>query len=277
MKPRALMLTGFGINCNYETGYALSMPGIEMEVDACHLNDLIAEPSRLNRAHLFVLPGGFSYGDHIGSGRVLGNRLKARVGEAILRFIAEGKLILGICNGFQVLVKMGLLPGNPGVSANPWAQRATLIRNDSGRFEDRWVHLRVREGNPCPFLKGISQLYFPVRHGEGKLVFAEGVLSEVIANGQDVLRYCDEQGNPVSHYPENPNGSEGNLAGLCNVSGRVFGLMPHPEAFLHRTNHPRWTREDLPEEGQGVALFRNAAAFIRNEFCRRAKSQAEVA
>lgn len=277
MKPRALMVTGFGINCNYETGYALSMPGIEMEVDACHLNDLIADPTRLDKAHLFVLPGGFSYGDHIGSGRVLGNRLKARAGEAILRFIADGKLVLGICNGFQVLVKMGLLPGNPNGSANPWAQTATLIRNDSGRFEDRWVHLKVREGNPCPFLSGIDHLYFPVRHGEGKLVFAEGVLSEVMANGQDVLRYCDANGNPTSQYPENPNGSEGNLAGLCNSSGRVFGLMPHPEAFLHRTNHPRWTREDLPDEGQGVAVFRNAANFIRKEFGRKPVNRADAA
>ncbi len=277
MKPRALMVTGFGINCNYETGYALSMPGIEMEVDACHLNDLIADPTRLHKAHLFVLPGGFSYGDHIGSGRVLGNRLKARAGEAILRFIADGKLVLGICNGFQVLVKMGLLPGNPNGSANPWVQRATLIRNDSGRFEDRWVHLKVRDGNPCPFLSGIDHLYFPVRHGEGKLVFAEGVLSEVMANGQDVLRYCDANGNPTSQYPENPNGSEGNLAGLCNSSGRVFGLMPHPEAFLHRTNHPRWTREDLPDEGQGVAVFRNAANFIRKEFGRKPVNRADAA
>ncbi len=272
MKPKALMLTGFGINCNYETGYALSMAGVEIEVDACHLNDLVADPSRLEKAHLFVLPGGFSYGDHISSGRVLGNRLKARVGEAILRFAAEGKLILGICNGFQVLVKMGLLPGNLADLDNPWNQRATLIRNDSGRFEDRWVHLKVREGNPCPFLTGLSQLYFPVRHGEGKLVFAEGVLAEVRANGQDVLRYCNEQGELTAQYPENPNGSEGNLAGLCSANGRIFGLMPHPEAFLHRTNHPCWTRLELPEEGQGVALFRNAADFIRREFCSTGRS-----
>jgi phosphoribosylformylglycinamidine synthase len=268
LKPRALVLTGFGINCDYETGYALSMPGVEMEVDACHANDLVAEPERLDRAHLFVLPGGFSYGDHLGSGRVLGNRLKTRVGEAILRFVGEGKLVLGICNGFQVLVKMGLLPGNPPGTEPEWTQRATLFRNDSGRFEDRWVHLKVREGNPCAFLEGIDDLYLPVRHGEGKLIFAEGVLDEVIESGQDVIRYAGPLGNPTSVYPENPNGSQGNLAALCDVTGRIFGLMPHPEAFLHRTNHPRWTREDLPEEGQGVALFRNAAQYLRKEFCR---------
>jgi phosphoribosylformylglycinamidine synthase len=199
------------------------------------------------------------------------------VGEAILRFVSEGKLVLGICNGFQVLVKMGLIPGNPAGSDNPWAQRATLIRNDSSRFEDRWVHLKVRAGNPCPFLTGIDRLYFPIRHGEGKLVFAEGVLAEVRANGQDVLRYCDEKGEPTAHYPENPNGSEGSLAGLCSASGRVFGLMPHPEAFLHKTNHPCWTRENLPEEGQGVVLFRNAADFIRREFCRNPASRADAA
>jgi phosphoribosylformylglycinamidine synthase len=256
------MLTGFGINCDYETGFALSMQGVEMEVDACHLNDLVADPSRLDRAHLFVLPGGFSYGDHIASGRVLGNRLKSRVGEAIQKFKRDGKLILGICNGFQVLVKMGLLPGSEN---GGWKQTATLTRNDSGHFEDRWVHLRVRPDNGCVFLSGIVRLYFPVRHGEGKMVFAEGELARVQSAGFDVLHYADADGAPTSAYPANPNGSEGSVAGLCDQTGRVFGLMPHPEAFLHRTNHPTWTREELPEEGQGVAIFRNAAEFIRRE------------
>jgi phosphoribosylformylglycinamidine synthase len=212
-----------------------------------------------------VIPGGFSYGDHLGSGRVLANRLKTRVGEALLRFIAEGKLILGICNGFQVLVKMGLLPGNRDHS-NPWKQTATLMRNDSGRFEDRWVSLKVNPENPCPFLTGLNRLYFPVRHGEGKLVFSKGTLSEITGQHQDVLYYTDTEGNPTAEYPANPNGSEGNLAGICNPNGRIFGLMPHPEAYLHRTNHPCWTRLDLPEEGEGVQLFRNAAEFIRKEF-----------
>lgn len=265
MKPRALVLTGFGINCDYETGFALSMPGVGMEVEKCHSNDLVAEPNRLDRAHLFVIPGGFSYGDHLGSGRVLGNRLKTRVGEALARFLAEGKLVLGICNGFQVLVKMGLLPGGGSEDLEDWTQRATLFRNDSGRFEDRWVHLKVREGHNCVFLRGIEKLYLPVRHGEGKLVFGEGVYEEVKANGRDVLRYADSEGNPTSRYPDCPNGSEHSLAGLSDATGRVFGLMPHPEAFLFRTNHPRWTREELPEEGQGVAIFRNAAEYVRRE------------
>lgn len=262
MKPRALMITGFGINCDYETGYALSMPGVEMEVDACHANDLVADPGRLDRAHLFVIPGGFSYGDHLGSGRVLGNRIRTRLGPTLERFLAEGKLILGICNGFQVLVKMGLLPG---VTGQRFSQTATLMRNDCGRFEDRWVHLGVRKDSPCVFLQGIDRIYLPVRHGEGKLVFAEGVLDSVRSGKQDVLWYTDSEGTPTDQYPANPNKSEGNVAGLCDPTGRVFGLMPHPEAFLHRTNHPRWTREDLPEEGQGVALFRNAARYIRAE------------
>jgi phosphoribosylformylglycinamidine synthase len=267
MKPRALMVTGFGINCDYETGYALSMPGVEMEVDACHANDLAADPSRLDRAHLFVIPGGFSYGDHIGSGRVLGNRLKTRAGEALRRFVSEGKLVLGICNGFQVLVKMGLLPGHGLDDPTDWTQNATLMRNDSGRFEDRWVRLRVRQENRCVFLQGLDRLYLPVRHGEGKLVFAKGVRNQVEAGEQEVLSYADEEGLPTSHYPENPNGSEGNIAGLCDATGRIFGLMPHPEAFLSRWNHPRWTREEAPEEGDGVAFFRNAAEYIRKELC----------
>lgn len=265
MKPHALVLTGFGINCDYETTYALSMPGVEMEVDACHLNDLVADTSRLERAQIFVIPGGFSYGDHIGSGRVLGNRLRTRVGAALLKFIDEGKLILGICNGFQVLVKLGLLPGTPMEADNPWKQTATLMRNDSGRYEDRWVRLKVRPDHHSPFLDGIESLFLPIRHGEGKLVFADGVLEETVSHQQDVLRYCDSEGVPSSQYPFNPNGSEDNLAGLCDRTGRIFGLMPHPEAFLHRTNHPSWTREELPDEGQGVALFRNAANYIRQE------------
>jgi phosphoribosylformylglycinamidine synthase len=264
-EPRALMITGFGINCDYETGYALSMPGVEMKVDACHLNDLVADPSRMDRAHLFVLPGGFSYGDHIASGRVMANRLKTRVGDAILRFIKDGKLVLGICNGFQVLVKMGLLPGNGLSEDSKWKQDATLARNDSGRFEDRWVHLTVREDNRSVFLKGVDSLYLPVRHGEGKLVFAEGWLQKVRERKQDLLSYASADGEPTSEYPGNPNGSEGNLAGLCDKTGRILGMMPHPEGYLHRTNHPTWTREDLPEEGQGVAIFRNAAEYIRNE------------
>lgn len=264
-RPKALMLTGFGINCDYETGYALSMPGVEMEVDACHLNDLAADPSRLDGAHLFVLPGGFSYGDHLGSGRVLANRLKTRVGEAILRFIDEGKLILGVCNGFQVLVKMGLLPGNGTQCENPWRQTATLFRNDSGRFEDRWVTLAAAPNRSCVFLEGVNRLEVPIRHGEGKLIFEGGVLETIERNGQAVLFYADAEGKPTSDYPLNPNGSQGNIAGLCDASGRVFGLMPHPEAFLHRTNHPNWTRLDLPEEGQGAAIFKNAANYIRRE------------
>jgi phosphoribosylformylglycinamidine synthase len=259
------MVTGFGINCDYETRHALSMPGVEMEVDACHLNDLVADPNRLDRAHLLVVPGGFSYGDHIASGRVLGNRLKSRVGEAILRFVGEGKLVLGVCNGFQVLVKMGLLPGGGRNSGNPWKQEATLTHNDSGRFEDRWVHLRVKPDNPCVFLQGLDRLYFPIRHGEGKLIFAEGIHDRVEAANQDVLHYATSDGNPTGEYPSNPNGSEHNIAGLCDETGRIFGLMPHPEAFLHRTNHPHWTRLDLPEEGQGVSIFRNAASFLRSE------------
>ena len=266
-KPKALMITGFGINCDYETGYALSMPGVDMEVDACHLNDLVAVPGRLDSAHLLVIPGGFSYGDHIASGRVLANRLKTRVGDAIQKHIDEWKLILGICNGFQVLVKMGLLPGHDPGEEDLWKQEATLTRNDSGRFEDRWVYLGVREDNNSPFLDGLSKLYLPIRHGEGKLLFRNGGLERVAEMAQDVLRYCDADGNSTDEYPKNPNGSEGNLAGLCDRTGRIFGMMPHPEAFLHRTNHPTWTRLDLPEEGQGVAIFQNAAEYIRTNLC----------
>ena len=181
--------------------------------------------------------------------------------EELLKFINAGGLILGVCNGFQLMVKLGLLPA---LSGNFTRQSATLTFNDSGRFEDRWVYLRANAQSPCVFTKELDTVYYPVRHGEGKFVpESNAILEQIERKNLTVFQYGNADGSVTMDYPANPNGSVRAIAGICNESGRLFGLMPHPEAFLHRTNHPRWTREDLPEEGQGLAVFKNAVSFIR--------------
>ena len=183
--------------------------------------------------------------------------------EELLQFIKAGKLILGVCNGFQLMVKLGLLPA---LNGNYTEQSATLTFNDSGRFEDRWVYLKANAQSPCVFTRGIDVVYLPVRHGEGKFIpESDAILEQIEKKNLCALQYCTDDGAPTMDYPANPNGSINAIAGICNETGRLFGLMPHPEAYLHRTNHPRWTRENLPEEGQGLAIFRNAVNFIRSK------------
>jgi len=182
--------------------------------------------------------------------------------DHILEFIQAGKLIIGICNGFQLLVKLGLLPAFD----NNYGERlVSLTYNDSGRFEDRWVWLRVNQESPCVFTRGLKRLYFPVRHGEGKfMVQNEEVLNKLVARQQIVLQYIHPRtGNPTEEYPYNPNGSVMAIAGICDATGRIFGLMPHPEAFNHTTNHPRWTREEISENELGLVIFRNAVEYIQ--------------
>ncbi len=257
MTPKALILTGYGINCDMETRHAFKLAGAEAE--RVHLTDLIGGTRNLSDFHILALPGGFSFGDDIASGKVLANMIKYNLGGQVREFINAGKLIIGICNGFQAMVKMGLLPAFGGDYST---QDVTLTFNDSGRFEDRWVHLKSNKSSKCVFTKGIGSIYLPVRHGEGKFVAKnQQILTRLKKNNQVVFRYVDNEGNPGG-YPHNPNGSEDNIAAICDETGRVFGIMPHPEAFQHRTNHPAWTREELPEEGAGIAIFRNAVEYI---------------
>ncbi|HEY9246884.1 MAG TPA: phosphoribosylformylglycinamidine synthase subunit PurQ, partial [Candidatus Methanoperedens sp.] len=225
------------------------------------LKDLVEGAEVLHEFHILALPGGFSFGDDIASGKVLANMIKYNLGNEINEFINVGKLIIGICNGFQAMVKMGLLPAFNG---DYGTQEVTLTFNDSGRFEDRWVYLEGNTGSRCVFTKGIENIYLPVRHGEGKFAVKNPeVLARLKKDGQIALRYVDRDGK-YAGYPANPNGSIDNIAGICDMTGKIFGMMPHPEAFLHRTNHPRWTREELPEEGAGVAIFRNAVEYVRD-------------
>jgi phosphoribosylformylglycinamidine synthase I len=258
MKPKSLILTGYGINCDIETAHAFKLAGADAE--RVHLNDLINGARRLSDYHILAFPGGFSFGDDIASGKVLANMIKYNLGENIQEFIDAGKLIIGICNGFQAMVKMGLLPAFDGDYS---AQEVTLTFNDSGRFEDRWVHLNANKRSNCVFTKGIETIYLPVRHGEGKFVAKNPqVFARLKKKNHIVFQYTDSEGKPAG-YPYNPNGSIDNIAAICDGTGRVFGMMPHPEAFQHRTNHPRWTREELPEEGAGIAIFRNAVEYVK--------------
>lgn len=269
-KVKAIVLTGNGTNCEIEMAHACKLAGAD-QVDIVHISELLYGEKRLAKYSFLNLPGGFLDGDDLGSAKAGANRfLHARIDdekemliEELLQFINSGGLILGVCNGFQLMVKLGLLPALDG---NFTRQSSTLTFNDSGRFEDRWVYLQANRQSPCVFTRDIELAYYPVRHGEGKFVAEnDGVLEQIEKKNLVAFRYCLPDGSPTIDYPANPNGSVNAIAGICNETGRLFGLMPHPEAYLHCTNHPRWTREDLPEEGQGVAIFRNAVNFIRSK------------
>ena len=266
MKPRVLVLTGYGINCDYETEHAFNMSRVGGRAERVHVSDLVTASSNgsnnksLNDYDILAIPGGFSYGDDIPAGKALASRLKHHLREQLDKFIADGKLIIGICNGFQVLVKMGLLPA---VDKRYGEQQVTLTYNDSNKYEDRWVYLKANPKSRCIFTKGIDRIYLPVRHGEGKLLTRDAeLLKRLHRRGQVALQYVDKDGDSAG-YPHNPNGSRDDIAGLCDPTGRIFGLMPHPEAYLFKTNHPRWTREKVPSEGMGVAIFRNAITFVK--------------
>ena len=265
-RPRVLVLTGYGINCERETAHAFNLPAVGGNAETLHISDLIAQPDQLDAYHILALPGGFAFGDDISAGIVLATKLRYRLQQPLSKFLSDGKLVIGICNGFQALVRLGLLPA---VTGEWWRQDATLTDNDSGKFEDRWVHLQINPACPSPFVQHMDGCYLPVRHGEGKFVPRDPeVLRLLQANHQIAARYCappgtDGQGGTAVDYPWNPNGSVDNIAAVCDPSGRIFGLMPHPEAYVTRVQHPRWTRETLPEEGFGVQLFRNAVDFAR--------------
>ncbi len=265
---QALVLTGFGLNCDHETAYALELAGAHAQ--RVHINALIDGEVNLDDFQLMVFGGGFSWGDDHGAGVVQAVRLQSHLGERLMRFIERGNLMIGICNGFQTLVNMGLLPGFDGDYTR---RQVALVHNDCGNFRDQWVDLQIDSASPCVFTRGLSHIQLPVRHGEGKLIASADVIDRLIADHQVVMRYADEQGRPAGgRFPDNPNGSLDDIAGICDATGRIFGLMPHPEAFNHYTNHPDWTwrRERLRRQGKtmdtdmtvGVQLFRNAVRRI---------------
>lgn len=253
VKVKTLILRAPGTNCDVETLVAFKQAG--SEVDSAHVNELLHREKLLSDYQIMVIPGGFTYGDDISAGKILANELRLKLGDDIHRFVDDGRLILGICNGFQVLVKAGILPKLTDEKSQP----LTLAGNDSGKFECRWVYLRVSETSPCIFTRGISTMYLPVAHAEGKVMAEPGVIEELNV----VLYYADETGNVQAGYPYNPNGSADNIAGICDASGRIFALMPHPERFVRWTQHPRWTREPLRNYGDGLQIFVNAVEWAK--------------
>ncbi len=256
-KPKVIVLRAAGTNCDLETRFAFEHCGADAEL--VHINDLLRGEKSLNQYHILTIPGGFTYGDDLGGGRVLANLLRFKLKGDIEKFITDGKLIFGICNGFQVLVKTGLLPGpDTGV------QEVTLTFNDSGKFEDRWVYLKKEANGKCVFTRGAQAVvYLPVAHSEGKFLPKDQDLFRRLEEGrQIVLRYVDEEGNAAG-YPHNPNGSFENVAGISDPTGRIFGLMPHPERHIFRTQHPRWTRGASNGEPDGLLFFRNGVEWVR--------------
>jgi phosphoribosylformylglycinamidine synthase len=269
-KARAIVITGNGTNCEVEAAHACRLGGFD-EAVIVHISELLAGEVRLDDFHFLNLTGGFLDGDDLGSAKAQANRftyarvddLEEHLLEQLLRFIRAEKPILGVCNGFQLMVKMGLLPALGGAYLT---QEATLTFNDCGRFQDRWVYLKADSASPSIFTKGIERgIYLPIRHGEGKFVAASAVvLDRIEAQHLATLKYSlPDYSAPTMEFPLNPNGAENAIAGLCDETGLLMGLMPHPEAFVHRTNHPRWTREELPEEGDGLILFKNASQYVR--------------
>jgi phosphoribosylformylglycinamidine synthase subunit PurQ / glutaminase len=267
-KVRSIVVSGNGVNCENEMAHANRMAGAD-EVDIVSIYELLAGEASLDSYQLLNFPGGFLDGDDMGSAKAAANRYQyarvagkdERLSDQLMRFIQAGKCIIGVCNGFQLLVKLGLLPA---VGGKYFVQQATLTNNDSGRFENRWVRLLADEKSPCVFTKNLTRMELPIRHGEGKFVVpSKEFLARMNEKHLVPLRYADESFTVTERFPQNPNGSPQGIAGVCDESGRVFGLMPHPEAFQHRTNHPRWTREEMPEEGQGLAIFRNAIEYLK--------------
>ena len=259
MQPKVAVLSGFGINCETETMAVFDMAGAKS--DRIHVNRLVNGEVNLADYHIMAVPGGFSFGDHLGSGRLMGNRLRFGLREQVRDFVKSGKPVIGICNGFQVLVKMGLLPGDKDISLT---QTASLALNDSGHYENRWATLEFDSNSPCIWTKNMTRIRVPIRHGEGKFVTADKkLLDDWNEAGQLTVRYVD----PSTKYPFSPNQSWRNIAGVCDPSGLVFGLMPHPEANHSTWLGATWTRENIEHgEGEGMQIFRNAVNYVLENF-----------
>lgn len=256
-RPKALILRTAGTNCDKETAFSFELAGAKPEL--VHINRLIRKEIELSDFQILAIPGGFTYGDDIAAGKILANELRFKLENQLQEFIEKGKLIIGICNGFQVLVKAGLLP-----DWGSFQQEVTLTINDSGKFEDRWVYLKGST-NKCIWTKNLPEIiYLPVAHGEGKFVTKEqAVLRRLKKNGQIVFQYCEEKGK-LAGYPYNPNGSVNNISGICDPTGRIFGLMPHPERHIFSLQHPRWKgKSPSHKEGDGLAIFKNGVEFAK--------------
>ncbi len=255
-----LVFTGYGLNCEDETKAGFATLGARVSLR--HVSDVIDDPDAFTGVRIIVFGGGFSFGDHIASGRVFANRVKARLADRLLRFVDDGGLVLGICNGFQTIVKLGLVPGLTRRVGDPLAPpQATVVHNDRLGYRNEWVRLTIDAASPCVFTQGATDalLELPSRHGEGKVLLDPEFEAEILAGGLVPVRYADASGGPTERWPDNPNGSPGGIAGLCDPTGRIFGLMPHPEAYLYPENHPNWIAQRdqgcLPTHGAGLGIL----------------------
>jgi len=266
---KVLIMTGFGLNCDNETAYAFQRAGAETRF--VHINSLIDGSARLEDFQIMAFIGGFSWADDHGAGVIQAVRLKTNIGEKILEFVDRRNLVLGICNGFQALVNLGLLPG----FGNDYTKRCVALTfNDCGNFRDQWVYLKTNPASPCVFTRGIDTAELPIRHGEGKFYADDHTLARLLESNQIALQYAGADGNVARGcFPYNPNGSLYDIAGICDPTGRIFGLMPHPEAYNHMTNHPDWTRNlerakrrrKTPDSGPtaGIRMLQNAVDYVR--------------
>jgi phosphoribosylformylglycinamidine synthase subunit PurQ / glutaminase len=260
-----LIITGYGLNCEDESRYAWELAGANPRM--IHFSDLLVRPGLLQEFAGLMFIGGFAYGDHMTSGHVFASRTKHRLSGELEKFIAQGKLIMGVCNGFQIIAKLGLLPG---LNGEYFTQKVSIIQNDCGTFQNYWVHLRFEPGSPCVFTRGLTGIPLPIRHGEGKVfTLDKALLQKLEFAGCVPCRYADPaSGEATQKFPHNPNGSLNAIAGLCDPTGRIFGLMPHPEAYIYPEHHPQWEIQrqngTLPKHGLGLALFRNAVEHLKS-------------
>ena len=258
IKPKVAIIKTDGINCDEELAFSFNLSGADAKI--IHVNDLRSKKERLSNYQILGVPGGFSYGDDIVSGKILAIELTSFLSEELKKFIdRDNTLAIGICNGFQVLIRTGVLPFR-----NIGNMDATLANNDSGHFECRWVNLKIDEKTKCVFIKNLAgqEVQYQVAHGEGKFFCDSNTLALVENENLVGLRYVDSRGKPTQKYPDNPNGSLNAIAGVTDTTGRILGLMPHPERFVMTEQYPNWHRGKI--KPQGLPIFENMVYFSRN-------------
>ncbi|NLV68975.1 MAG: phosphoribosylformylglycinamidine synthase I [Spirochaetes bacterium] len=267
-KPLTLVITGYGINCEEETSYAFKIAGAEPAI--IHINDIIENKKMLRDYSILVFPGGFSYGDDTGSGKALAGRIKNNLFDEIMDFIRRDTLMLGICNGFQVLVNLGVVPATDGFTG---ISQAALEYNQSFRYQCRWVDVKIENDSPCVFTRGIDRMHIPVAHGEGNFYAPDDILDLINSKKLVAMKYVKQDGSPASgEFPFNPNGSLLDIASVCSPDGRIMGMMPHPERGMFFTQRDDWTRlredyirrgDELPEFSDGIQIFKNAVSYFK--------------
>lgn len=267
-KPLTLIITGYGINCEEETAYAFRLAGAETAI--VHINDIIENKKMLKDYRIMMFPGGFSYGDDTGSGKALANRIKNNLADEIREFINRDTLMLGICNGFQVLVNLGVVPATEGFTGK---SQAALEYNKSFRYQCRWIDVKVDSDSPSVFTRGIDRMHIPVAHGEGNFYAPDDILEVINSKKLAAMRYIKQDGTPANgDFPYNPNGSVMDIASVCSPDGRIMGMMPHPERGMFFTQRDDWTLlrevyirrgDDIPEYSDGIQIFKNAVSYFK--------------